>query len=415
MRSATTNRTCFPAVLLSALGGLVLSACFATAEEKVEQTLEVGPSTRIRVRTLNGRIRITRGSAGQVRLTAIKKTRAFSSPRRLLKDITIKVERTPDSLAIAAEHPASSLSRMYGTEFHLAVPAASTLDLGTKNGSIRLSEIGGEVEAETKNGSITVVDATGKVRLSTMNGSIKARGFITELAAHTRNGSVSVNVQQAPSAPAPAPPKARPATLAPPPSAAAPPSPRAAAPSQPAGRTAAKDDEAGKADWKSFDKRDDAKTEKPKEVEPARVARAAEPAVRPAAAARTAAAPRTPRTLHPKGGAKVVLTSKNGSIRLTGAVRSFIVETRNGSVKVLLDRGSVLESASRAETRNGSVTFEVFEGFACTLSARTSLGSVRSDFPLERREKKQATGTIGRGGPRVTLRTSNGSIKIRQR
>ena len=96
-------------------------------------------------------------------------------------------------------------------------------------------------------------------------------------------------------------------------------------------------------------------------------------------------------------------------------IRLFVAETRNGSVKVILDPGSALEGPSRADTRNGTVTFKIPEGFGCVIKARTSNGKVKSDFPLEHKSKKSASGTIGRGGPSVTLSTSNGSVSIRQR
>ncbi len=114
---------------------------------------------------------------------------------------------------------------------------------------------------------------------------------------------------------------------------------------------------------------------------------------------------------------KAELETTNGAIEVEDAEGSVSAETTNGRIAVSL-REVAQSEAMRFETTNGSVVAEFPREFSARISARTTNGSVRCDFPLTMESKSgrnSLEGKIGTDGGSVTLRTTNGSISIRQR
>ena len=68
------------------------------------------------------------------------------------------------------------------------------------------------------------------------------------------------------------------------------------------------------------------------------------------------------------------------------------------------------------ETSAGTVTVTLAAGIGLDVDADTSVGRVSSDIPIDGRvSRTSARGTVNGGGPELRLRTSAGSIRIRQR
>ena len=90
------------------------------------------------------------------------------------------------------------------------------------------------------------------------------------------------------------------------------------------------------------------------------------------------------------------------------------LSTSNGAVDLQLD--SPRQNDVVASTSNGSVTVRLPDGANGSLHASTSShGSVRSDFQILTRgelSRHRIDGTIGSGGPKIELTTSNGNIRL---
>ena len=143
--------------------------------------------------------------------------------------------------------------------------------------------------------------------------------------------------------------------------------------------------------------------------------------------------------------------SVNGSVNVTGPVGNTDASTTNGNVDLDGAKGAIslsstngrLEAANvkgelEAGTTNGSIVLEMlsFEGTikarttngSITLragsltkvnadfKARTVNGSISLDVPITlksmKKSRRSLEGQIGQGGPEISLRTVNGSIKI---
>jgi len=140
-------------------------------------------------------------------------------------------------------------------------------------------------------------------------------------------------------------------------------------------------------------------------------------------------------TVHVAKGVKVDLNTVNGSVDVSGATANVDAETVNGRVEVATLGGPVsartvngnvhatIEHLTKSaeplelETVNGSVQLEAPADLSADVDAETTNGGIQSDFPLTISSGmigKHIHGTVGQGGRRVQLHTTNGSVKLRK-
>jgi hypothetical protein len=103
----------------------------------------------------------------------------------------------------------------------------------------------------------------------------------------------------------------------------------------------------------------------------------------------------------------------NGSIKLTTTGRG-VANTVNGSIAVTMGRADWTEA--NFKTVNGGITLKLPATFGAELTASTVNGDIRSDFPISTTtiDRRSVRGTIGGGGPKVTITTVNGSITLQK-
>ncbi len=124
-------------------------------------------------------------------------------------------------------------------------------------------------------------------------------------------------------------------------------------------------------------------------------------------------------TIHAEGirGAFEASTT-NGTIKAevleTPADRAIVVETSNGGIDLTLGE---LNAEVRAKTTNGNVVIRLPEGIDARLVAKTTNASVNSEFEVSAgsRSKNQLAGTLGQGGPKIDVQSSNAPIRIVRR
>jgi DUF4097 and DUF4098 domain-containing protein YvlB len=133
----------------------------------------------------------------------------------------------------------------------------------------------------------------------------------------------------------------------------------------------------------------------------------------------------------------VNFTTSNGSVHAENLEGSFEAQTSNGGIRARLHDSpggrpirlstsngdidlqvdSLRQSDVVATTSNGPITVRMPAGVGASLHASTnSNGSVRSDFDVlihsGELSKHRMEGTIGAGGPKIDLTTSNGNINL---
>ncbi len=115
------------------------------------------------------------------------------------------------------------------------------------------------------------------------------------------------------------------------------------------------------------------------------------------------------------GGAEV--RTSGGSISLQNVGGDVNAKTSGGSIKTTIT--SQLTGDCSLHTSGGSITATLIPNIAIDVDAKTSGGSVSTDFVVEsliqgKVPKNRLEGRINGGGPRLKLKTSGGSIHLKQ-
>jgi hypothetical protein len=130
-------------------------------------------------------------------------------------------------------------------------------------------------------------------------------------------------------------------------------------------------------------------------------------------------------------GVSVRVSNTNGMVRVEGLKGAVHAETTNGGVRgrdlygavvatttnggVELEMNAIAADGIRAETTNGGVELTVPENAKAQLRATCVHGGVSlSGFTVDGETgRNEVDGKINGGGPRITLETTNGGIRVR--
>jgi len=114
--------------------------------------------------------------------------------------------------------------------------------------------------------------------------------------------------------------------------------------------------------------------------------------------------------------ARLKLHQEVGDIRLTGLRGTIEASDRVGSIRAVDVAGRVA-----LNTDVGGIDFVAPKGLSANVQAKTNLGGIQSDLPLEFAKPEgvamghKASGTVGEGEGNISLKTNMGSIHIRSR
>ena len=109
--------------------------------------------------------------------------------------------------------------------------------------------------------------------------------------------------------------------------------------------------------------------------------------------------------------------TSNGSVHATDLGGDVRLTTSNGSVQIALSGSGWSGAGLEATTSNGSLRIDMPRDYSAHLTARTGNGSLTIDRPItiSGRIGHEIDTDLGKGGAPLRLRTSNGSLTIRQR
>jgi DUF4097 and DUF4098 domain-containing protein YvlB len=109
--------------------------------------------------------------------------------------------------------------------------------------------------------------------------------------------------------------------------------------------------------------------------------------------------------------------ARNGGLSLTSVGGDLRGDTTNGGVTVDVAGDHWDGSGLDVETRNGGIRLTLPQGYSGELETGTTNGGVSIDFPItvQGRLGRHFTTTLGSGGPKVRVMTTNGGVTIRQR
>ena len=117
---------------------------------------------------------------------------------------------------------------------------------------------------------------------------------------------------------------------------------------------------------------------------------------------------------------KCDVASDDGSIVVQGRLEGLRVSTEDGSVVVRAAAGSKIARDWNLSTGDGSMVLYLADGLGADLDAEARDGSVKLDsglaFEHESGDRSRGTvrGRLGAGGPRLVMRSGDGTIRLRR-
>ncbi len=166
--------------------------------ESRDQRLQAGATNTIDPGE-NGSVRVFGWTNSDVLVRACIQAAAPSEAKARAIASQVVIARGPGN--IQPHGPATSDQVYWNVSYEVWVPNASNLDVKANNGSIRISDVNGQIRFQTLNGSVHLDGMGGDVEGKSTNGSVKVElsgnGWSGRgLRAETTNGSVNLSLPE---------------------------------------------------------------------------------------------------------------------------------------------------------------------------------------------------------------------------
>jgi DUF4097 and DUF4098 domain-containing protein YvlB len=200
---------------------LALGASAAAEKEKYEEkftkTESLDRDGRVTISNVSGRIEVRSWDENQVKIDAVKISRADSleKAKENAAKVAIEVTKTGNMLRIETRYPDSKLFRNnnlnVSVEYVILVPdraevktknvsgaveargIGGRLEIDVTSGSVTVAQAGQGVDARTVSGTLVVSDVVGDADLRTVSGRIKAERIKGSVSADTTSGAITLS------------------------------------------------------------------------------------------------------------------------------------------------------------------------------------------------------------------------------
>jgi DUF4097 and DUF4098 domain-containing protein YvlB len=165
--------------------------------EKVSQSFKVGDGAGVDLSHLAGDIRVTAGSASEIKVEATKRVRHRDpeQAKRLLEALRVDINNFNGRVEVRTIYPrrgsfGNNLSA--SVDYVITVPPNATVALKSISGDVSVTNVKGEVRAETVSGDVNISGTPNVALAKTISGNVTARdiGTQTSLILSTVSGTV---------------------------------------------------------------------------------------------------------------------------------------------------------------------------------------------------------------------------------
>jgi hypothetical protein len=184
------------AVLVFFLGLNPLEAS-AQGKEKYEETFakteSLAADGRVEIRNVSGNVEVTTWDKNEVKIDALKTSRANSmdKAREYSEKVKIEVTKEDGVLKIATVYPKPSIKGMnVSVNYKVVIPAQAAINARSVSGDVSLENIGGKAAAETTSGDVTVSIAKNGANAESVSGDVEVADIENGVYCKTASGDV---------------------------------------------------------------------------------------------------------------------------------------------------------------------------------------------------------------------------------
>ncbi len=180
-------------ILAIIFGGLALTSLALARTITETKQFTVGDQPTLVLNNNNGDVHLTSGPAGTITVVAHKHTFVGNEDQ-----ISVDYNLSSDGKTLTVTSTEASIISFgfffrLGVDFDVTVPATSTLNVRTSDGSVDASGISGSITLHSSDGSVSTNGGSGQVTLTTSNGSIQASNVSGQITLTTSNGDIQAD------------------------------------------------------------------------------------------------------------------------------------------------------------------------------------------------------------------------------
>jgi hypothetical protein len=160
---------------------LVVTACniqFGTGIEAADtwtKSYKVSAAATLEILETTGKIHVTGGDGGEIRVTATKHAKASTeeAAKTAAKEVAIKESATADRVSLDSRASGQlSIGQSRWVDYDVTVPRGAHVTIKTTNGEVKVRDLGGLLQIEATNGEIDASGLSHGADISAVNGVI---------------------------------------------------------------------------------------------------------------------------------------------------------------------------------------------------------------------------------------------------
>ena len=165
-------------------------------EEKFEKTVVLAKDGKVFLRNVSGDIKVTTWDRAEVKIDALKISKA-SSPSKAEENaqkVKIEISEEGNTLRIETDYPMMTVfkSMKVSVRYDLTVPSQASVDIGSVSGDISMLKIGGTAKVQAVSGDLSFEDISGSIKANSVSGNVEVVGADKGAGCESVSGDVEV-------------------------------------------------------------------------------------------------------------------------------------------------------------------------------------------------------------------------------
>jgi DUF4097 and DUF4098 domain-containing protein YvlB len=162
-------------------------------EETFEKTESLARDGKVEIRNISGDVEVMTWDRGEVKIDALKISRASSmeKAKEYASKVKIEISRENGMLKVETKYPKPSIKGMnVSVDYKVMIPSQAAIGAKSVSGNVTLENVGGKAAAETKSGDVTVRGAENGAKAETVSGDVLAVDVKNGVYCKTASGNV---------------------------------------------------------------------------------------------------------------------------------------------------------------------------------------------------------------------------------
>jgi len=162
-------------------------------EEKFEKTESLAKDGKVEIRNVSGDIEVATWDRNEVKIDALKTSKASSMDKAKENASKVKIEITRENgiLKVETKYPKPSIKKLSVSVYYkVTIPSQAAVKARSVSGDVTLENIGGKAAAESTSGDVTVDGARSGANAETVSGDVKVVDIENGVYCKTVSGSV---------------------------------------------------------------------------------------------------------------------------------------------------------------------------------------------------------------------------------